>query len=80
MKKNKRSVSLILFLIISLFLIYVARKNTADNESFIINNDDDVYHCADEGQNCECNGTVFLGRDIKKEDPEEEKDKHLVIC
>ena len=62
MKKNKRSVSLILFLIISLFLIYFARKNTSDNESFIINNDDDVYHCADEGQNCECNGTVFYGK------------------
>ena len=45
------------------------------------NNIPDIRYCADEGKNCECNGTVFYGK--RHKDPrrlEEEKDKHLVIC
>ena len=62
MKKNNISVSLILFLTISLFLFNVLRQKKVVNENMENNNIPDIRYCADEGKNCECNGTVFYGK------------------
>ena len=62
MNKNNISVSLILFLTISLFLFNVLRQKKVVNENMENNNIMTLDIVQMREKNCECNGTVFYGK------------------